>query len=91
MNRTDIDADFEKFFDIASTTIKQSDVPQDIQLILYGLYKQATLNSVDFKNDPTNAYSNLINAFKINAWMQVKHLTQEQAKIAYIEQVKKLL
>ncbi len=87
----DIDAEFEKFFDIASTTIKQSDVPQDIQLILYGLYKQATLNSVDFKNDPTNAYSNLINAFKINAWMQVKHLTQEQAKIAYIEQVKKLL
>ena len=91
MDRTDIDAEFEKFYDIACNNIKQSDVPQDIQLVLYGLYKQATLNQVDFKTNPTNAYSNLINAFKLNAWLQVKHLTQDQAKIAYIEQVKKLL
>lgn len=86
-----LDIELNKYFDLLNKNFKQSDVPQDIQLVLYGLYKQATSNEVEveiFKND---AYSNLINAFKVNAWLQVKHLTPTEAKNAYIEHVKKLL
>jgi diazepam-binding inhibitor (GABA receptor modulator, acyl-CoA-binding protein) len=91
MTVKNLDIEFLKYFDLLNTSIKQSDVPQDIQLVLYGLYKQATSDSVDVVNDQNDAYSNLIYAFKYNAWLQVKHLSTTEAKIAYIEQVKKML
>ncbi|UYW01835.1 acyl-CoA-binding protein [Flavobacterium agricola] len=91
MTEQNLDIEFKKYFDLLNTTLKQSDVPQDIQLLLYGLYKQATLNEVDAEVNLNDAYSNLIHAFKLNAWLQVKHLSPSEAKNAYIEQVKKLL
>ena len=60
-----------------------------MQLILYGLYKQATserTNQSQYQNP-----QDLINAFKLNAWMQVKHLTVDEAKEKYIEIINSLL
>lgn len=91
MTDKNLDIEFIKYFDLLNSTLKQSDVPQDIQLVLYGLYKQATSNQVAQEFNQNDAYSNLIYAFKLNAWLQVKHLTPTEAKIAYIERVKKLL
>ncbi|UOK41280.1 MULTISPECIES: acyl-CoA-binding protein [Flavobacterium] len=70
--------------------IPQASVPIDMQLILYGLYKQATTD------DSARFYfrqesQNLRSAFKLNAWMQVNHLTTDEAKKKYIEIINKLL
>lgn len=91
MTDQNLDIEFKKYFDLLNTSLKQSDVPQDIQLVLYGLYKQATSNEVEVDVNQNDAYANLISAFKLNAWLQVKHFTPIEAKIAYIEQVKKIL
>jgi len=91
MTAQNLDIEFKKYFDLLNTSLKQSDVPQDIQLLLYGLYKQATSNAVGAEFNTNDAHSNLIHGFKLNAWLQVKHLTPTEAKIAYIEQVKKLI
>jgi len=56
---------------------------------LYGLYKHATserTNQSHYQNP-----QDLINAFKLNAWMQVKHLTVDEAKVKYIEIINTLL
>ena len=69
--------------------IPQESVPQNMQLVLYGLYKQATserTNQSHYQNP-----QDLINAFKLNAWMQVKHLTVDEAKEKYIEIINTLL
>ena len=60
-----------------------------MQLILYGLYKQATsetTNPLLFQNP-----HDIRNAFKLNAWMQVKHLKPDDAKAEYINIINKLL
>ena len=60
-----------------------------MQLILYGLYKQATsetTNPLLFQNP-----QDIRNAFKLNAWMQVKHLKPDDAKAEYINIINKLL
>jgi acyl-CoA-binding protein len=60
-----------------------------MQLILYGLYKQATSetnNPLLFQNP-----QDIRNAFKLNAWMQVKHLKPDDAKAEYINIINKLL
>jgi acyl-CoA-binding protein len=60
-----------------------------VQLVLYGLYKQASsesTNRIHYQNP-----QDLINAFKLNAWMQVKHLTADEAKEKYIEIINSLL
>ncbi len=62
--------------------IPQSALPQDVQLRCYAFYKQATFGTVAY-----NISSNydLRNAFKTNAWMQISHLTADEAKEKYIE------
>nr|WP_317630873.1 acyl-CoA-binding protein [uncultured Flavobacterium sp.] len=91
MEYTNIDEEFEKFYAIACNSIKQSDLPQDTQLILYALYKKATNSTVEYIMPTNNTYNNVINAFKLNALLQFKDLTPLQAKNMYIEQVKKLI
>lgn len=56
--------------------------PADLLLRLYAYYKKANNN----KEDP-NSKKALINAFKANALFQVKKLTPEEAKKAYIDAV----
>ena len=88
MNEKDTNTLFEEAFANAQL-IPQESVPQDLQLVLYGLYKQATSgtkNQLYFQNP-----QDLKNAFKFNAWMQVKHLSIDEAKLQYIEIINKLM
>lgn len=58
-------------------------LPQDVMLRIYAYYKQAT------SGEPKGLYQNfdLRNAFKMNAWMQVQHLSPDEAKRLYIETI----
>lgn len=79
----DLDKRFDEAVEIASH-MSQADLPQDVQLRLYAYYKQATIGM------PATNYStnfDLRNAFKTNAWMQISHLTADEAKEQYIEMI----
>jgi acyl-CoA-binding protein len=67
--------------------MSQASLPQDVQLRLYAYYKQATIGTLS-----TNSSSglDLRNAFKTNAWMQISHLSVDQAKELYIEMIHSL-
>lgn len=81
MIEKDLDIRFLEAVEIASE-MTQASLPQDVQLRLYAYYKQATFGTLDLKQ--TSSY-HLRDAFKTNAWMQISHLTLEQAKEQYIE------
>ncbi|RDI57503.1 acyl-CoA-binding protein [Flavobacterium glaciei] len=81
MNEKDLDTQFLEAVEIASE-MTQASLPQDIQLRLYAFFKQATFGTLDLKQ--TSSY-HLRDAFKTNAWMQISHLTPDQAKEEYIE------
>lgn len=80
MNEQDLNTRFEAAVAIAAE-MSQASLPQDVQLRLYANYKQATFGTVQSQNSTFD----LRNAFKTNAWMQISHLTIEQAKENYIE------
>ncbi len=83
MTEKDLDTRFQEAVDIASN-MTQASLPQDVQLRLYAYYKQATSGMIE------NTYSpnfDLRNAFKTNAWMQISHLSVEEAKELYIENI----
>jgi acyl-CoA-binding protein len=88
MTEKDLDTLFDEAFENANR-IPQESVPQDMQLVLYGLYKQATSGKIN--PIASNNNLDLRNAFKLNAWMQVKHLTIDQAKEEYISIINQLL
>ncbi|MFV8337181.1 acyl-CoA-binding protein [Flavobacterium sp. RSP29] len=81
MIEKDLDTRFLEAVEIASE-MTQASLPQDVQLRLYAFYKQATFGTLDLKQ--TSSY-HLRDAFKTNAWMQISHLSPEQAKEQYIE------
>ena len=83
MSEKDLDTRFQEAVEIAET-IPQASLPQDMQLRLYAYYKQATSGSIS-----ATKMSNfdLRNAFKTNAWMQISHLSVEEAKELYIENI----
>lgn len=89
MDSKELDKLFEEAFKNAQL-IPQSSVPIDQQLVLYGLYKQATSDDSDqffFRQDSQNIRS----AFKLNAWMQVNNLSPEDAKKQYINIINNLM
>ena len=88
MSKKDLSILFDEAF-ANSQLIPQESVPHDMQLVLYGLYKQATSETTTplLLQNPQD----IINAFKLNAWMQVKHLTVDEAKSEYIRIINKLL
>lgn len=86
MPQTELDIRFDKAVEIASQ-MKQSSLPQDVQLRLYAYYKQATQGTRH--SQPTSA-ADLRNAFKTNAWMQISHLTIDEAKECYIDIINSL-
>ncbi len=82
--KTDLDKEFERaFLKASSSKIK---LPPDIMLQLYAYYKQAS-NGSNYKS--ANGDVELINAFKLNAWLQITHLSEDEAKQGYIDLVKK--
>ncbi len=81
-----LDKKFEEAYKIASeTTIK---LPPDIMLQFYACYKQATKGS-NYRQPSGDV--ELRSAFKLNAWFQVNHLTEKEAKKEYIKLVNKHL
>lgn len=87
MENNELDTRFQEAFDIASA-MTQADLPQDVQLRLYAFYKQATIGtpSANF-----NSNFDLRNAFKTNAWMQISHLSADEAKAEYIELIQSIV
>lgn len=76
---------FNTAFEIASNMTQK--VPPDIMLKFYAYYKQATKGK-NYKQ-PTGGIP-LKNAFKLNAWLQIKNLSVEEAKHKYIELVEEI-
>lgn len=92
MSSKDLDTLFDEAFENANLVPKES-VPQNVQLVLYGLYKHAISGRINASssNDNNDLSEDLRNAFKLNAWMQVKHLTTEEAKQRYIDIINELM
>lgn len=61
----------------------------DVMLRIYAYYKQAT-NEFSHR-DFEDMSSDLKKAFKFNAWQQINHLSQEEAKEEYIKLAKSIL
>ncbi len=83
MDEKELDIRFQKAVEIASQ-MSQAELPQDVQLRLYAYYKQATYGTIDYNQ---SSDFDLRNAFKTNAWMQISHLSIEEAKEYYIEAI----
>ena len=86
MNEKDLDTRFQEAVAIASQMTQES-LPQDIQLRLYAFYKQATYGTLSYNH--SESYD-LRNAFKTNAWIQISHLSVDEAKEQYIEIINSL-
>ncbi|MCC8360731.1 acyl-CoA-binding protein [Salinimicrobium sediminilitoris] len=82
MTPEEVDKEFLRAYEKASKTSLK--FPPDIMLQLYAFYKQAT--------EHTRVYipsgdSDVKNAFKLNALLQVRNMTPQEAKEAYIKLV----
>jgi len=62
-------------------------LPIDVRLQLYAYYKQATQEPI---NTTSSNEHELVHSFKMNAWMQVRRMSIDQAKMAYIKQIEEL-
>lgn len=76
---SDLDIAFREAF-LAISKSKKAVTP-DIMLKFYAYYKQANFGS----NFPFEGESDVRNGFKINAWMQLKDMSSDEAKKEYIE------
>ncbi|HEX8016604.1 MAG TPA: acyl-CoA-binding protein [Flavobacterium sp.] len=86
MTKKDLDIRFSEAVEIAMK-MTQASLPQDVQLRLYAFYKQATFGTAIY-NQTENF--DLRDAFKTNAWMQISHISIEEAKENYIEIINSL-
>lgn len=80
-----LDIEFEKAYQQLNE-LNESVAP-DIMLKLYAYYKQATSGDLFSMNDEADVR----NAFKFNAWAQLKGMSQEEAKQEYINLAKQIL
>lgn len=81
-----LDERFDKAFEIASAMTKK--LPPDTMLQFYAYYKQATKGR---NYTRPSGESPLRNAFKLNAWFQLNNLSENEAKLKYIELVEKIM
>lgn len=86
MVEKDLNTRFQEAFEKASNMTET--LPPDLMLRIYAYYKQATHATVGYKQLNEN---DLRNAFKTNAWMQISHISQDEAKEKYIEIINSLL
>lgn len=86
MTRKDLDSRFNEAVEKASK-MTQASLPQDVQLRLYAFYKQATIGTLEIRQ---TSNFHLRDAFKTNAWMQISHLSVDEAKENYIEIINSL-
>jgi acyl-CoA-binding protein len=83
----DLNTRFEEAVAIADE-MTQASLPQDVQLRLYAFYKQATYGTLELSQ--TSSF-HIRDAFKTNAWMQISHISVEEAKESYIEIINSLV
>ncbi|WP_111708081.1 acyl-CoA-binding protein [Lutibacter citreus] len=83
----ELDKEFEEAYFKASNT--NTKLPQDVMLQFYAYYKQATKGN-NYEESSSGGVQ-LRNAFKLNAWIQLNHLTEDKAKLEYIKLVNKHL
>lgn len=82
---TELNKNFKKAVERASKI--QEALPPDTLLRLYAYYKQA----IKGDNFTMNTEQNIKSAFKFNAWIQLKGMSEEQAKQEYINLVNSIL
>ncbi|MFY7811071.1 MAG: acyl-CoA-binding protein [Flavobacterium sp.] len=80
--KSELEIKFLKAFEIASQM--QEQLPPDVMLKFYAYYKQG---QDDLSNNRNIANNDLRNAFKMNALMQISHLSKDEAKTEYIKLV----
>jgi acyl-CoA-binding protein len=83
----DLNTRFEEAVAIADE-MTQASLPQDVQLRLYAFYKQATYGTLELNQ--TSSF-HIRDAFKTNAWMQISHISADEAKESYIEIIHSLV
>ena len=84
--KKDLNTKFEEAYKLASNTSEK--LPPDVMLQFYAHYKQATKGNNYVQ--PSGSVE-LRKAFKLNAWFQLSHLTEKEAKKIYIKLVNKYL
>ena len=88
MDKDALHIEFLKAFKKASQT--KIKLPPDVMLHFYAYYKQAALSEKEEYYVPSGE-SELRNAFKLNALLQVKNLTADEAKRKYIQLVERYI
>ena len=83
-----LDIAFKEAFKKISETEKE--LPSDVLLRLYAYYKQAEKGDT-FSVSSGNNEPDLRNAFKFNAWVQLKGMSEEEAKQEYINLANEIL
>ncbi|MGG6230408.1 acyl-CoA-binding protein [Tenacibaculum gallaicum] len=81
----DLDLKFKEAYQKASEL--EEKLPPDLMLRLYAYYKQAVKGDRFTFNDN----SDLRNAFKFNAWMQLRGMNEREAKKEYIKLVNSII
>ena len=79
---SDLDIAFKEAF-IEISKLKEAVAP-DVMLKLYAYNKQANFGS----SSPHYEKLDIRNAFKVNAWMQIKDMSSNDAKQEYIKLAK---
>lgn len=80
MNSENIEIEFQEA--VARINAHTEPFPADFLLRLYAYYKKATNNY-----ERPSSRTPIINAFKTNALFQIKNISEDEAKTAYIELV----
>ena len=83
----DLDIAFNEAYEKANRTTQK--FPPDVMLQFYADYKQATENSGIYHSTRSN--KDVRNAFKLNALLQIKGISVEEAKKKYIQLVDKYI
>ncbi len=79
----ELEAAFKKAYIAVSET--KHKFKQDTLLYFYAYYKHATKEfNIELQHFPNDG-SQLVSAFKMNALFQVRHLSENESKIKYIE------
>lgn len=86
MKKEALHKEFEDAFERVRNA--NTEFPPDVLLQFYALYKQATQKNTFSHNEGEHE---LVSAFKINALLQVKSMTEREAKEAYVETANKYL
>ncbi len=78
--------EFEKYVDLGNKMPPQT---ADNMLIAYGFFKQATVG--DNHEVRPQESSNVIKTFKHDAWKRLEGMPMKEAKLKYIDLIKRLL